>query len=215
MPAQENILWLACFRPRSASSKRQFWLRSSRREPRIVQSPILPSGYAFPGVAHHVPSRRAEVQFFSSGTVKHCLHPRWFQHATSCEINELPVSLLGSKDAHLTCVSRLAREFGRSGFAAAVARGLMIILGKSEAEALEQFLSGERLWSWPNGRIQLGQTFPDIAIINRLVAEGLLDQDYEPTEAGRSALQSWLAATLPSSAVPASSQGRPQSITGD
>lgn len=91
----------------------------------------------------------------------------------------------------------------------------MIILGKSEAEALEQFLNGERLWSWPNGRIQLGQTFPDIAIINRLVAEGLLDQDYEPTEAGRSALQSWLAATLPSSAVPASSQGRPQSITGD
>lgn len=70
----------------------------------------------------------------------------------------------------------------------------MIILSKSEAEALEQFLNGERLWSWPNGRIQLGQTFPDVAIVNRLVAEGLLDQNYEPTEAGRSALQSWLAA---------------------
>ena len=70
----------------------------------------------------------------------------------------------------------------------------MIVLGKSEAEALEQFLNGERLWSWPNGRIQLGQTFPDVAIVNRLVAEGLLDQNYEPTEAGRSALESWLAA---------------------
>lgn len=70
----------------------------------------------------------------------------------------------------------------------------MIILSKSEAEALEQFLNGERLWSWPNGRMQLGQTFPDIAVVNRLVAEGLLDKNYEPTEAGRSALESWLAA---------------------
>jgi hypothetical protein len=79
----------------------------------------------------------------------------------------------------------------------------MVILSKSDAEALEQFLNGERLWSWPNGRIQLGQTFPDIAIINRLAAEGLLDQNYEPTEAGRSALQAWLAArNLPASGLP-------------
>jgi hypothetical protein len=67
----------------------------------------------------------------------------------------------------------------------------MVILNKCEAEALQQLLNGERLWSWPNGRIQLGQTFPDLAVINNLVRQGLLDQAYEPTEAGRSALQSW------------------------
>ena len=67
----------------------------------------------------------------------------------------------------------------------------MLNLNKSEAETLEQLLKGERLWSWPNGRIQLGQTFPDLAVINNLVRQGLLDQTYEPTEAGRAALQSW------------------------
>jgi hypothetical protein len=78
----------------------------------------------------------------------------------------------------------LGNNFG--GFSA-----LMVILNKSEAEALQELLNGERLWSWPNGRIQLGQTFPDLAVINNLVRQGLLDQAYEPTEAGRSALQSW------------------------
>jgi hypothetical protein len=68
---------------------------------------------------------------------------------------------------------------------------VMLNLNKSEAEALQQLLNGERLWSWPNGTIQLGQSFPDLAIINNLVRQGLLDQAYEPTEAGRSALQSW------------------------
>src|SRR5215472_11499276 len=51
----------------------------------------------------------------------------------------------------------------------------MVILNKSEAETLQQLLNGERLWSWPNGRIQLGQTFPDLAVINNLVRHGLLD----------------------------------------
>ena len=67
---------------------------------------------------------------------------------------------------------------------------VMLSLTKSEAETLQQFLNGERPWSWPNGRIQLGQSFPDPAIINNLVRQGLLDQAYEPTEAGRLALQS-------------------------
>ena len=67
----------------------------------------------------------------------------------------------------------------------------MLDLNKSEAETLEQLLKGERLWSWPNGRVQLGQSFPDLAVINSLVRQGLLDQAYEPTEAGRAALQSW------------------------
>ena len=75
-------------------------------------------------------------------------------------------------------------------------------LTKSEAEALQQLLNGERLWSWPNGRIQLGQSFPDMAIINNLVHQGLLDQAYEPTEAGRSALTSWLKSVgLPATTV--------------
>ena len=62
---------------------------------------------------------------------------------------------------------------------------VMLNLNKSEAETLQQLLNGERLWSWPNGRIQLGQSFPDLAVINSLVRQGLLDQTYEPTEAGR------------------------------
>jgi len=63
-------------------------------------------------------------------------------------------------------------------------------LTQSEVETLREFLKGERLWSWPNGRVQLGQSFPDVAIVNHLVNKGLLDQNYEPTDAGRSALQS-------------------------
>lgn len=68
----------------------------------------------------------------------------------------------------------------------------VVILNQSEADTFQQFLNGERLWSWPNGRMQLGQNFPDLSIINHLVSEGFLNHDYEPTEAGRSALQSWL-----------------------
>jgi hypothetical protein len=78
----------------------------------------------------------------------------------------------------------------------------MLNLTKSEAEALQQLLNGERLWSWPNGRIQLGQSFPDLAIINSLVRQGLLDEAHEPTEAGRKALQSWQSSIgLPSTTV--------------
>lgn len=68
---------------------------------------------------------------------------------------------------------------------------VMLDLNKSEAEALQQLLNGERLWSWPNGRVQLGQSFPDLSFINNLVRQGLLDQAYEPTEAGRAAFQAW------------------------
>jgi len=83
-----------------------------------------------------------------------------------------------------------------------------MVLNKSEAETLQQLLNGERLWSWPNGRIQLGQTFPDLAIINSLVRQGLLDQAYEPTEAGRSALQSWQSSIgLPATTVIRTSDG--------
>ncbi len=67
-------------------------------------------------------------------------------------------------------------------------------LNQSEAETFQRFLNGEQLWSWPNGTIQLGQTFPDLTIVNRLVRNGLLDQNYQPTEQGLSALQSWLKA---------------------
>lgn len=67
-------------------------------------------------------------------------------------------------------------------------------LSEHEAETFQLFLNGEQLWSWPNGTIQLGQSFPDLAIVNRLVRNGLLDQNYQPTEQGRSALQSWLKA---------------------
>ena len=66
------------------------------------------------------------------------------------------------------------------------------MLNESEAQIFQRLLDGEELWSWPNGRIQLGQSFPDPAIINRLARNGLLDQHFRPTEAGRSALQSWL-----------------------
>ncbi len=65
-------------------------------------------------------------------------------------------------------------------------------LNQSEAETFQLFLNGERLWSWPNGTIQLGQSLPDLTIVNRLVRNGLLDQNYQPTEQGRSFLQSWL-----------------------
>lgn len=88
----------------------------------------------------------------------------------------------------------------------------MVILEKSEAEILEQLLNGDRLWSWPNGRIQLGQTFPDPAVINRLVRVGLLNQNYEPTASGRLALESRLTGeTLPASILPGSSAGTRQS----
>lgn len=90
---------------------------------------------------------------------------------------------------------------------------VMLNLNKSEAETLEQLLNGERLWSWPNGRMQLGQSFPDLAIINSLVRQGLLDQAYEPTEAGRAALQSWQSSIgLPATTVirPSDSGPRPR-----
>ena len=74
----------------------------------------------------------------------------------------------------------------------------MLDLNKSEAETLQRFLDGDRLWSWPNGSIQLGQSFPDVTIINRLVREGLLDQNYQPTDAACLALQSPLTAKTPS-----------------
>lgn len=84
-------------------------------------------------------------------------------------------------------------------------------LTKSEAEALQQLLNGERLWSWPNGRIQLGQSFPDMAIINNLVRQGLLDQAYEPTEAGHAALQSWQSSIgLPATTVNRTSDRSPR-----
>lgn len=87
----------------------------------------------------------------------------------------------------------------------------MVILNKSEAETLQQLLDGERLWSWPNGRAQLGQSFPDLSIINNLVRQGLLDQAYEPTEAGRAALQTWQSSIgLPATTVIRTSDGRPR-----
>lgn len=82
----------------------------------------------------------------------------------------------------------------------------MVILNKSQAETFLQFLNGDRLWSWPNGQIQLGQSSPDLATINHLVREGFLDQNYEPTDSGRAALESWLQAkSLLSSSVLSSS----------
>ena len=84
---------------------------------------------------------------------------------------------------------------------------LMVILNRSEAETLQQLLSGERLWSWPNGRVQLGQSFPDLSVINNLVRQGRLDQSYEPTEAGRAALQTWQTSIgLPANTVVRSSE---------
>jgi len=68
----------------------------------------------------------------------------------------------------------------------------MVILNQSEAETFQCLANGERLWSWPNGKLQLGQTFPNLATLNRWVREGLLDRNYRPTDAGRSALESWL-----------------------
>ncbi len=78
----------------------------------------------------------------------------------------------------------------------------MVIRNQSEAETLLQFLNGERLWSWPNGKVQLGQGFPEVAIVNHLVREGLLDQDYHPTDAGHSALESWLKVADAKRAIP-------------
>ncbi len=86
-----------------------------------------------------------------------------------------------------------------------------MVLNKSEAETLHQLLNGERLWSWPNGRIQLGQTFPDLAVINSLVRQGLLNHSYEPTDAGRSALQLWQSSVgLPATTVIRTSDGGPR-----
>jgi len=91
-----------------------------------------------------------------------------------------------------------------------------MVLNKSEAETLQQLLNGERLWSWPNGRIQLGQSFPDIAVVNSLLRQGLLNHAYEPTEAGRSALLSWKTSTgLPASTVIRSSDGGRPLPSGD
>lgn len=90
----------------------------------------------------------------------------------------------------------------------------MVNLNESEAQTFQQILNGEHLWSWPNGRLQLGQSFPDVTVINRLVQEGLLDQNYEPTDAGRSALQSWLQArTLPRSVPPTSDEPTRQTLS--
>lgn len=93
----------------------------------------------------------------------------------------------------------------------------MVILNKSEAEALQQLLNGERLWSWPNGRVQLGQSFPDLSVINNLVRQGLLDQAHEPTEEGRAALQVWQTSVgLPANTVIRPSDGSPRPrLSGD
>jgi hypothetical protein len=89
----------------------------------------------------------------------------------------------------------------------------MVKLNESEAQTFQQIVNGERLWSWPNGRLQLGQGFPDVTVINRLVQEGLLDQNYEPTEAGRLALQSWLQArAIPPSVLLTSDEATPQTL---
>lgn len=94
---------------------------------------------------------------------------------------------------------------------------VMLKLNKLEAEALQQLLNGERLWSWPNGRVQLGQSFPDLSVINNLVRQGLLDQTYGPTEAGRAALQAWqTSVSLPANTVIRSSDGSPRPrLSGD
>lgn len=95
----------------------------------------------------------------------------------------------GSQPSFLVSEIRFAMSVCRQ--ATSAPNPTMLNLNQSEAETLQRLLNGERLWSWPNGRIQLGQTFPDLAVINSLVHQGLLDQSYEPTEAGRAALQSW------------------------
>jgi hypothetical protein len=92
----------------------------------------------------------------------------------------------------------------------------MLNLNESEAQTFQQIVNGERLWSWPNGRLQLGQSFPNVTVINRLVQEGLLDQNYEPTDAGRSALQSWLQAkAILHSGPPTSAEATRQTLPGD
>lgn len=77
----------------------------------------------------------------------------------------------------------------------------MRTLNQAEAETFQQFLNGEELWSWPNGRVQLGQTFPDLAIINRLMRKGFLDEHHRPTELGRLAFQSWVNSRSEASAI--------------
>jgi len=92
----------------------------------------------------------------------------------------------------------------------------MVNLNESEAETFQRLVNGERLWSWPNGRLQLGQSFPSVTVINRLVRDGLLDQNYQPTKVGRSALLSWLEArNLPHSAPLTSDETARQSLPGD
>lgn len=94
---------------------------------------------------------------------------------------------------------------------------VMLDLNKSEVEALQQLLNGERLWSWPNGRVQLGQSFPDLSVINNLVRQGLLDQAYELTEAGRAAFQAWQNLIgLPATTVFGTPNGSPRPrVAGD
>ena len=92
----------------------------------------------------------------------------------------------------------------------------MLNLSKSEAETLQQLLNGERLWSWPNGRVQLGQSFPNLSVINNLVRQGLLDQSYAPTEAGRTAFQAWQTwIGLPAPTVRSSDSGPRPRLSGD
>lgn len=84
-------------------------------------------------------------------------------------------------------------------------------LNKLEAEALQLLLNGERLWCWPDGRVQLGQSFPDLSVISSLMRQGLLDQAYEPTEAGLAAFQSWRSSIgLPATPVIRTSDAGPR-----
>src|SRR5438445_12113013 len=71
---------------------------------------------------------------------------------------------------------------------ASTSLALMVNLNESEAQTFQQILNGERLWSWPNGRLQLGHTFPDVTVINRFMRDGLLDHNYQQTNAWRSEL---------------------------
>ena len=129
-------------------------------------------------------------------------------------MSKLPKSVPGSKHApHMLRRPQLAIPMKAKGLRCVGSSlgdtsSLMVILNKSEAETLQQILNGERLWSWPNGRIQLGQSFPDLSVIISLVRQGLLDQTYEPTEAGRAALQAWQSSIgLPATTVIRSADG--------
>lgn len=126
-------------------------------------------------------------------------NPPW-QHTSSLSLQS-PALLLLIED----------RDGNRLGSSLGDISALMLILNRSEAEALQQLLNGECLLSWPNGRVQLGLSFPDLAVINNLVRQGLLDQAYEPTDADRAALQSWQSSIgLPSTTVVRSSDGGPR-----